>query len=280
MLSSLIVNGQEDKISYQSIDWMPSSNQIVFTAIKVKTDWSDYSPDNWHLYRYDLESRELTDLGNSIIYFSISTDGKQIVYDKNSESGKDIFILNLETGKSQALVASPTKDAGPSWSGDGKNIVFYSDRDGNEELYKMELQSGQISQLTFRDEYGSYNPQWSPDSNLIVYYLEKGDSKDQIYLTDSAGTVQQNLTNDNHHNIFPSWTPDGRILYIRDKGEIMIMNSDGTGKEPLLVDQKAGLIKMDKTGKKALMTDGKSNLHILYLDDLSSEIVINIDMLK
>lgn len=277
LFSISLAKAQEDKISYQSMDWMPNGDQIVFSAIKVKEDWSDYASDNWRLYMYDLTAKELTVLGNSILYFSISPDGNRIAYDRNTPSGKDIFVMHLDSGTSETVVASPAKDAGPSWSPDGTHLVFYSDRDGNEALYTAEVESGEITPLSSGDAGNSYNPQWDPNSDLIVYYLEKGDSKDQIYLTDSRGSFQKNLTEDDHHNIFPSWTPDGRIVYIRDKGEMMIMNADGTGKKTLSDDHVAGLIRVDRKGKKALITDGNSNLLILHLDTLVSELVIDMD---
>ncbi|MDX1409226.1 MAG: DPP IV N-terminal domain-containing protein, partial [Saprospiraceae bacterium] len=219
-------------------------------------------------------------LSDAVLYFSVSGDGRTLAHDRHTAAGKDIFVLDLETGRSRSVIVNPGKDAGPSWSPDGTRLVFYSDRDGNEELFVAELESGQVRQITTRDEYSSYNPVWSPDADLIVYYLEKGDSKDQIYLTDAQGSFHTNLTNDDHHNIFPSWTPDGRILYTRDRGQIMVMDADGTNKTPLAPDHIAGLIRMDPTGTKALVSDGESNLHILHLDDLSLKRVVSRDTFK
>jgi Tol biopolymer transport system component len=266
--------GQDYRITYQSMEWRPNNYQIAFTAIKVKKDWSDYSPEKWHLYLYDLKSKKLFILENSCIYFSFSPSGKQIVYDKDGESGKAIFILDLETCESELLVSNPGKDAGPDWSSDGNGIIFYSDRDGNEELYYLERSSHKITQLTQRESCKSYNPKWSPDYNLIAYYLEKGDAKDQIYLTDSMGSFQKNLTNDDHHNIYPSWTPNGKILYIRDEGEVMIINPDGSDKKRLW-DGPAGLVRMDSSGKKLLLTKNDGNIYIVNLMEDTIELIID-----
>lgn len=269
---------QELRISYQDIDWIPDKEQIVFTAIKVKKDWSDYTSDKWKLFFYDLKSGDLSILEHSSMFFSISPDGKQIAYDKVLDSGKDIFILDMRTGKSMPVVSDSGKDAGPSWSPDGKQLVFYSDRDGKEQLYTIEIESGKTRKLTKNEKYKSYNPVWSRDSNQIVYYLEKGDSGDQIYLTDSKGSFHRNLTNDDHHNIYPSWTPDGRILYVRDQGDIMVMNNDGSNKKKITRGSK-GLAKMTDKGDRILMTREDGNLYSFNLDEKKLEKVLDVKRL-
>lgn len=266
--------GQEHKIVYQSIDWMPGKEQIIFSAIKVKKDWSDYSPDKWKFYRYDLRHKKLTELGFSAIYFSFSPDGKTLAFDKNTANNKDIFLRELKSGKEVTLVSEQAKDAGPSWSPDGEYIVFYSNRSGHEELYTINVKTKETKQITNRENHKSYNPIWSPNSDFIVYYLEKGDSKDQIWLTDSKGSFQRNLTDDEHHNIYPSWTHDGRIIYTRDKGEVMIMNVDGSNKEKIIGD-KVGLVRMDAKGKRLLLTKGDGNLYIYFIDKMTLEKVFD-----
>ena len=262
---------QKTRVVFQDIEWSPTGDFIAFSAIKVKPDWSDYSKDGWRIYTYNPKSNVLTSLCNACVYFSVLTDGHQIVYDKVNESGKDIYIMDMLTGTGQRVLANKGKNAGPSWSPDGSHFVFYSDEEGNEELFTFGLKSGEKKQITKRTDGKSYNPVWSPFSNQIVYYLEKGDNKDQIYLTDMDGSFQRNLTNDDHHNIFPSWTPDGRIIYVRDKGEVMIMNVDGTNKERIL-GKSGGLAVLSPDGKKLLfVADDASGLSILDLDSKKEE---------
>ncbi|MDH3530428.1 MAG: DUF5050 domain-containing protein [Acidobacteriota bacterium] len=265
---------QQRKIAFQSIAWTPDGKSIVFTAIQVKPDWSDYSADKWGLFDYDLDKKKLSKVTSSVLYFSLSPDGRKLAYDKSVDKNVDIYVLDRKTLKSKKLIGGEGKERAPSWSGDGKSLVFYSDRDGHEELYSYAVKTKKVKRLTNRPEHKSYNPIWAPKSDLIVYYLEKGDRKDQIYLTDSKGSFQTNLTADDHHNIFPSWTPDGRIIYARDKGEIMVMNSDGSDKRRL-VDQTGGLASMSPDGKLLLFTSGAGDLLTVNLENDERTVIVS-----
>lgn len=261
---------QEYKIVFQDIDWSPSDDFIAFTAIKVKSDWSDYSADKWQLFTYDLKTRKIKSICSKCVYFSISSNGEQIAYDKVLDRGKDIYKVDLKSGITEPVIENPGKDAGPSWSTDNQHLVFYSDKDGNEELFTVNLITGERKQLTHRKDQKSYNPVWSPVSDQIVYFLEKGDNKDQIYLTDKNGLLNNNLTDDDHHNVFPSWSPDGKIIYVRDKGEVMIMNADGTQKETLL-EKSGGLAAMSPEGTRLLfVSEDRAGLSIL---DMKTKII-------
>jgi TolB protein len=261
------------KIVFQSLAWSPDGKTIAFTAIKVKPDWSDYSADKWSLYLYNMESKVLEKLESGVLYFSFSHDGKKLAFDKRFEKNADIYIMDISTRKTIKLIDNETKDGGPSWSSDSKSIVFYSDRSGHEELYCQKVNKGKVKQLTKREEYKSFNPVCSPISDQVVYYLEKEDRKDQIYLTDLKGSFQTNLSNDLHHNIYPSWTPGGRIIYVRDKGGIMIMNSDGSGKERLC-DIASEQVRMSPNGEFLLISKNDGNLYRVKLNNKTEELIL------
>lgn len=259
---TLSVSGQvnDANIVVQWLDWAPDGKGMVFTVIKVKPDWSDYSPDKWKLLHYDFHQNKLTELDSGCLYFDISNDGKWIVYDKVDDNNRNIFLMDLNTKESRPLIEHEAKDGGPSFSPYGDMIVFYSDREGKDELYVHNIKERTTHKISEEETHKSYNPVWSPEQDEIVYFLEKGDKMDQIYLTDVEGSFHRNLTNDDHHNIFPSWTPAGDIIYLRDKGEVMIMDTKGEHKRPL-VSQTASQVKMGPDGH-FLMISEKSIIQI------------------
>lgn len=254
-------------ITYQSIAWKPDGRAIAFTVIKVKPDWSDYSPGKWRLFLYDLINNKPELLDSGCQFASFSPDGRKLAYDKSVDDNSDIFITDLSSRQISKIAGGNAKDRAPTWSGDGKALVFYSDRSGHEELYTSDLSGNAIRQITSNPGIKSFNPVWAPGMDLIVYYAETGNNSDQIFLTDPEGALQVNLTHDEHHNVYPSWTPDGRIIYIREEDKFMIMNRDGSGKREF-TDKTGIQVRMSPDGNYLLIAkrDGK-----LYLLDLSGE---------
>ena len=63
---------------------------------------------------------------------SWSPDGRFFAYhsDANSNENVDIYVMDIETGKSRRLTQDPGYDARAAWSPDGKWIAFCSDRSG------------------------------------------------------------------------------------------------------------------------------------------------------
>ena len=275
---SICAHCQENdrKIVFQSLAWSPDGAQIAFTVIKIKPDWSDYSPFKWKLFIYNIknETKELLDSG--CLFVSFSPDGKKLAFDKSVGNNSDLFFIDLTTHKIIKVAGTNAKDRAPDWSADGKMMVFYSNQSGHEELYTCDLRGGGIRKITDNPTIKSFNPVWASGSGKIVYYIENGNNDSQICVTDSDGTNQKILTNDKYHNIYPSWTSDNKIIYIRAMGEIMIMNSDGSGLHRL-TDKTGIQVRMSPDRKFILIAKRDGNLYVLNLHDNSESIVLSGD---
>lgn len=260
------------KINFGSLDISPDNNVIVFTAMIVNKDYSDYSPGKWGLYFYDLQRQKMTELDTGAVYADYSPVTDVVAFGKIDNGNWDIYTYDLTNKKITRLTDSPSKDSAPTWSPDGKQIAFNSDRDGAYEVFVMSANGENAHRITNSGKYFSYNPVWSPVGKEIVYYLEKGDNMDQIYLTDANGGFNKNLTSDSSHNFFPKWLNGETIFYVGD-GEIKTIKKDGTEKNSqsdlvgecicfthdkkqiLLADNKTGTISIaeyfnGKVGKK------------------------------
>jgi len=73
---------------------------------------------------------------------------------------------------------------------------------------------------------------FSPNGRQVVYTYQ-----DNVYTIPTDGGAPVQLTSSNS-DWYPDWGPDGRIVFQRSNGgnfeDIMVMNSDGTGVEPLV----------------------------------------------
>jgi len=199
----------------QDLSWSPDSKTLFYSAMEVKCDWSDYSPDKWSVYSVDVTTGIVTKISSASLYVTSSPDGSAITTGKNG----DIYAVNLKTRKETRLTDDLHRDFAPAWSPDGNSIAFNSDRSGTVEIWIMNADGTRQTQVTRSGSFKSYNPAWSPDGSWIAFYLEKGDHKDQVHVIRPDGSGMVNLTNDEFNNIFPGWTPDGRILYGQERGE-------------------------------------------------------------
>ena len=149
-----------------------------------------------------------------------SPDGKQIAY---NHGGAEIWLLELETMTSQALIPGSC----PDWSPDGKRIVFVK----NHDIYVIDLETDEETQLTFWGQ--CYYPSWSPDGERIIFDTITGSE----IPPDSAGIWMINLDGADMTQLIefngrqPDWSPGNEdIVFVQAAGasapytEIMILS--------------------------------------------------------
>ena len=227
------------RIVIQDLCWSPDDHFIYFSAMKVKADYSDYRPELWTVYRYDLINKQVKVIAESALNVAVSPDGKQLAIGLNEGGGRKIYLSDNLGNSRQLLIEMGTKSAAPCWSPSGDRIIFNSNKSGNTEIYCWYKQSNQIVQLTDSEGHQAYNPTWSPDGKHIAYYLEKGDGMDQIHVIKADGSKDRNITSDNFNNIFPAWFGKKNIIYGQDsktgKAKLFEIKINGKGKKQ--VDQ-------------------------------------------
>lgn len=213
--------------------------------------------------------KQLTNLGATAFYPSVSPDGQTIFFSSRDSGNFEIYSIDIDgnnltklTNGIGALYApelSPngewivfTKngdglwkmrpdgsgvqritnrdDIDPSWSPDGSMISFASSRAGARQLFVMNADGTNIQQVTNLTDMGGRNT-WSPDGTKLAFYRgARGDRN--IYIINIDGTGLVKLTNGGD-NLAPSWSPDGQWIaftsYRDGNNEIYIMRPDGTG---------------------------------------------------
>jgi hypothetical protein len=98
-----------------------------------------------------------------------SPDGTRVAYGAWSRGGyRDLWVLELATGRRTRLTYDRALDRGPVFSPDGRKLYFSSDRTGIDNLYVYDFARGLISQLT-NVVGGAFQPDVSPDGKTLVY---------------------------------------------------------------------------------------------------------------
>lgn len=207
-------------------DWSPDASQLAFSTNR---------DGDMEVYVMNADGSGATNLSNSPEYDyqpDWSPDGSRIVFSRMLQgSNFEIYVMNADGSGQTRLTDSAGVDFTPSWSPDGRSIAFASDRDGERDIYVMNADgSGTPVNLTNSD-WDERSPEWSPDGSKIAYsgyvvppgadppslqsaapgFIQQGYDPgiDQIMVMDSDGTGKQNLSNSTDWDYEPVWSPDG-----------------------------------------------------------------------
>ena len=104
----------------------------------------------------------------------ISPDGRLVAYTQRDTNWDDnayeteIWIADVESGKTYALTNAKKSSQSPAWSPDGSRLAFVSDRTDKRQIYAIDPRGGEAEPLTtLEDGVGSFA--WSPDGKSIAY---------------------------------------------------------------------------------------------------------------
>jgi len=182
--------------------WTPDERRVVFYK---EGDTSGT------LYLADADGANETRLPFLAGNMDWSPDGRKIVYQYGPQNS-DIFIYDLETGRSEKIVGDPLFDGDPSFSPDGRRIAFVSGRDGNAEIYVQDIDGSNLQRLTNNAGRDAF-PVFSPDGTQIVFNRE--DENLDVHIMRSDGSDDRRLTDwPGNEEAYPGcWSRDGTQIY-------------------------------------------------------------------
>jgi hypothetical protein len=98
-----------------------------------------------------------------------SPDGARIAFSAWRDGGlRDILIVELATGRVEAITRDRAIDTEPVWSHDGRYVVFDSDRTGIQNLYAYDTADRSLWQVT-NVLGGAFQAAVSPDGTRLAY---------------------------------------------------------------------------------------------------------------
>jgi len=173
----------------------------------------------------------LTD-GSALVFTPrFSANSQEITYMSLRPTGSTIYLLNIDTGRQEALGHFPGMVFAPRFSADGRKVAFSVEANGNTDIYVMNLASHATAKLTSEPAIDT-SPSFSPDGQRLVFNSDRGGSP-QLYIMSISGGDPRRISFGAGRYTTPVWSPDGRMIaFTKQEGgqfHIGVMKPDGSG---------------------------------------------------
>ena len=222
--------------------WSPDGSELLYSM----------QGSLWRQRPEEREARQITDGPGYDYQPDWSPDGRRAVYASYRDDAIQLWLLDLESGRSSPLVANGAVNIEPRWSPDGSRVAFTSSaHEGLWHVFVVEVgdkgAKGEPTRITRerdsrlpryyyhkKDQY--FSPTWSPDGRELILL------SNQKHIWGSGGFWRMDVQagggeREIHYEettwkARPDWSRDGRrVVYSsylgRQWNQLWLMRSDG-----------------------------------------------------
>jgi Tol biopolymer transport system component len=202
---------------------LPERARILFTSNQ------DTGTERSEIYAMDAEGDNITRITRSNHHhFVLGTDRtrRYVVATRGTEKNKQVWLLDLKTGKERPLTDAGNHAEGRSFSPDGQWIVFWMVVAGktHSDIYKVRRDGTDLTNLTNTPQAHEFDPSWSNAGDAIAYSFNDGHpNRFVLNLMDSGGGNVRTIY-DPHDSVAtaifpagvydPAWGPDDEWLVV------------------------------------------------------------------
>jgi Tol biopolymer transport system component/serine/threonine protein kinase len=225
---------RDDGVTPPSLAWWQAGNALLFSRRAPTKRALQLAA----LDLATLDVRPLTDpppaaqlAGPGDFLPAIAPDGRTVAFIRETEEGRDIFLMDLGTRIPRRLTRDHQRISRLTWSPDGQAVIMSSTRSGMTALYRVELADGTIARLANTSE-GATEPMVR--GNRLVFSQAQTDSN--IYRLDLRGerpvAAARLIIGSSRADYAPHISPDGRrIAFVSTRAggqDIWVASADGT----------------------------------------------------
>jgi eukaryotic-like serine/threonine-protein kinase len=180
---------------------------------------------------FDRQGKVVGTSGEPGVYrtLTISPDAKRIACElTDSETqNRDIWLIEIASGKTTRFTSDPAWEAFPTWSPDGSRIAFTSNRGGGFDLYQKAVNGTGAEELFYKSSDGKGLTSWSLDGRFLLFYSLGQPARVKVLtVSGPADRAAVPVVDPQFNSITARFSPDGRwIMY----------NSNESGKEEVWV---------------------------------------------
>lgn len=180
---------------------------------------------------------KLTDNAWQDEYPRLSPDGRRVAFSANPDGKFQIFAMNTDGTDVVRVTSAPHDAMEHAWYPDGTKLAYTVEAPGRDfSMWTQDLETGKATPLLPDFRGSNALPDFSPAEPLMGFTGKRLFGWD-VYVLDLATGRWRELEKGGR-SCRPRFSPDGRkIAYVSGaadgKGDIWLMNPDGSGKERL-----------------------------------------------
>jgi Tol biopolymer transport system component len=161
-----------------------------------------------------------------------SPDGNAIAVDSGDATHREIWIIDVASGRRTQVTKTGNIATFPSWSPDGKRLAFYVYKatppadsgpfTGSMDVYTAQRDGSGLVQMTkglAQEEnnqctFACHSVRWSPDGTRLAF--SDGDLSRVLVMSAVQANTPTAITPDNERSHFPVFLANGEILYVTE----------------------------------------------------------------
>jgi TolB protein len=180
----------------------------------------------------------LTDGPYMVLTPRFSPSTQQITFMSYVSGRPQVFLFDVETGRTEVLGDFPGMTFAPRFTPDGESIIYSYALNGNSDVFIMHLPTRQQRRLTDSPSI-DVSPSMSPDGRRIVFNSDRGGTP-QLYVMNANGSDAQRISYGDGRYSAPVWSPRGDLIAFTKSLQgtfyIGVMRPDGSGERLLTGD--------------------------------------------